>query len=143
MVKEFKPALDLTVSNPTRLKLGLWIFSQTPKNSTVFLFLSQLITTNRGSSAFFFLAISVKHTYFCKSISLIPIPIPSTLMSVFFSTFILSTQYSPDFSLFLHQVSFLLSSALKVQQLIVSFSLQMLRRLLLLLGFQRIFQELG
>src|SRR3989344_3626127 len=84
-VKEFKPAFDLTVSNPTRLKLGLCIFSQIPKNSTVFLFLSQLIITNLGSSEFFFFVISVKETYLLGSMSLIPIFTPSTRIILFFT----------------------------------------------------------
>src|SRR3989338_3653811 len=54
IINEFNPALNLTVSNPTRLNAGLCIFSHIPKNSTVFLFLSQFITTKRGFFLFFF-----------------------------------------------------------------------------------------
>src|SRR3989338_5351134 len=58
--KLFKPACILIPSNSTELKSGLLSRSQTPRNSTVLRFLSQLRTRSSERSAFLARAMSVR-----------------------------------------------------------------------------------
>src|SRR3989338_1259414 len=62
--KLFKPACILIPSNSTELKSGLLSRSQTPRNSTVLRFLSQLRTRSSERSAFLARAMSVRQMRF-------------------------------------------------------------------------------
>ena len=66
-VKLLLPDSNKKESNSTPLKLGLFIVSQSPKNSTLPLFLSQFLTTSLGSFGFLKDAISVSEIYSCSS----------------------------------------------------------------------------